>query len=82
MLGLDGSLSNTAELGSAAGRSLLDVTDTDRPKASGGSQAFAGLLLVWGAANPAGLGQKFDNIGSVFGGLNLDVKNIGGALKF
>lgn len=76
MLGLDGSLSNTSELSSAAGRALVDTTDDNRPRAAGGAQAFAGLLLVWGAANPAGLQRQFDNIGEVFGGLKLDIKDI------
>lgn len=76
LIGLDGSVSNTDEFADAAGRSLLDLTDPNRPRASGELLAFAGLELVWGAANPVGLKEKFDSVSSVFEGLIGDAEKV------
>lgn len=82
LIGLDGSVSNTDEFANAAGRTLSDLTDPNRPRAAGELLAFAGLELVWGAANPAGLKEKFDSVSGVFEGLIGDTKKVGEVARF
>jgi uncharacterized protein YoxC len=81
-IGLDGSVTNSQEFVDACGRSLLDLTDKDRPRAAGEMMAFAGMVVVFGAANPLGLSTQFASIGGVFGGLETNIKSIGQAAKF
>lgn len=68
-LGFDGSIQNTEEFVSAAGRALIDIEDPNRPRAVGEMAALAGGVIVFGAPNPVGLGQKFGSIGSIFTGI-------------
>jgi CII-binding regulator of phage lambda lysogenization HflD len=82
LLGLDGSINNTDELNSAAGRAMIDLDDPNRPRASGEIVMFAGFTLVFGGANPAGFAQKLGGITNVFGGLEGNVKSVGRSLKF
>lgn len=76
-IGLDGSVTNSRQFTDAVRRALFDTTDSDRPRASGQMQAFFGLEIVFGAANPLGLESQFKTIGSVFGGLSTNLKDIG-----
>jgi hypothetical protein len=39
--------------------------------------AFAGMELVFGAANPIGLSAQFKTIGTVFGGIETSIKKVG-----
>ena len=75
-IGLDGTVTNSEEFIGACGRALVDPTDSNRPKAAGQMQAFAGMEIVFGAANPLGLQSQFKIIGNVFSGLSVDVKQI------
>ena len=75
-IGLDGTVTNSEEFINACGRALVDPTDSNRPKAAGQMQAFAGMEIVFGAANPLGLQSQFKIIGNVFSGLSVDVKQI------
>jgi methyl-accepting chemotaxis protein len=80
-IGLDGTVTNNIQFVTACSRALTDATDPNRPRAAGQMEAFAGMELVFGAANPLGLQGQFKVIGSVFGGLETNVKQIGGAGK-
>jgi methyl-accepting chemotaxis protein len=81
-VGLDGSISNSQEFVSACGNALTDLSDKDRPRAAGQMTAFAGMVIVFGAANPLGLGTQFKSIGTVFGGLNANLKTVSQAARF
>jgi len=76
-IGLDGSVHNSQEFVDTCNRALHDVQDSDRPRAAGQMQAFAGMQIVFGAANPMGLSAQFKTIGNVFGGLDTNIKGIG-----
>ena len=80
-IGLDGTVTNSEQFIETCNRALHDITDKNRPKASGQMQGFAGMEIVFGAANPMGLQSQFKTIGTVFGGLSVDVKQIGKAGK-
>jgi len=80
-IGLDGTVTNSQQFIDACSRALHDITDKNRPKASGQMQAFAGMEIVFGAANPLGLQSQFKTIGTVFGGLSINIKQIGNAGK-
>jgi len=81
-VGLDGSISNSNEFVDACSRALIDISDANRPRAAGQMTAFAGMVIVFGAVNPLGLGSQFKSIGTVFGGLDTNIKAVKQAARF
>jgi len=81
-IGLDGSISNSQEFVDTCSRALIDLSDANRPRAAGKMAAFAGMVIVFGAANPLGLGSQFKSIGTVFGGLDTNIKAVKQAARF
>jgi len=71
LLGMDGSLHNNEEFVNAAGRALLDITDSGRPTPDGGMTFFIGMVMMFGAPNPLGLKGQFTSIGSVMKGFKI-----------
>jgi uncharacterized protein YoxC len=80
-IGLDGTVTNNIQFINACSRALTDATDPNSPRAAGQMGAFAGMELVFGAANPLGLQGQFKVIGTVFSGININVKQMGSAGK-
>lgn len=62
VIGADLSLHNNSEFTEACKRALLDLSDPQRPKFKGNSALMAGLLIVVGAPDPAGMKDSLGNI--------------------
>lgn len=75
-IGRDATVHNNNEFIAAVQSAMGDTNDPSRPNFRGGTAVMAGLMLVIGAPNPAGLKTQFEAIGAAINGVGGKIETV------